>query len=130
VWLWEIPAMVVLCTVWIKQYHRTITHGQPEVAWREDKDLPPSRERICSPHGTDARYATKRGSDWQGYKIHLTETCDDAAATGLPHLVTNVATTDATVTDVARLEQVHADLDAATCCPAGTSSMPATRPPS
>jgi IS5 family transposase len=31
--------------------------------------------------------------------------------TGRPHLVTNVATTDATVTDVERLEQVHTDLD-------------------
>jgi hypothetical protein len=33
------------------------------------------------------------------------------AVTGLPHLVTNVATTDATVTDVEQLEQVHTDLD-------------------
>jgi hypothetical protein len=24
------------------------------VTWREDKDLPPSRERICSPYDTDA----------------------------------------------------------------------------
>jgi transposase len=110
VWLQEIPAVVTLRTVWLKQYHRTLTHGRQEVAWREDKDLPPSRQRICSPYDTDARYATKRGSGWQGYKIHLTETCDDAAATGLPHLVTNVATTDVTVTDVERLEQVHIDL--------------------
>jgi transposase len=111
VWLQEIPAVVTLRAVWLKQYHRTVTHGRQEVAWREDKDLPPSRQRICSPYDTDARYATKRGTGWQGYKIHLTETCDDAAATGLPHLVTNVATTDATVTDVERLEQVHTDLD-------------------
>jgi transposase len=109
-WLREIPAVVTLRTVWIKQYHRTITQGRQEVAWREEKDLPSSRQRICSPYDTDARYATKRGSGWEGYKIHLTETCDDTAATGLPHVITNVATTDATVTDVERLEQVHADL--------------------
>jgi transposase len=109
-WLREIPAVATLRTVWIKQYHRTITHGRQEVAWREEKDLPPSRQRICSPYDTDARYATKRGSGWEGYKIHLTETCDDTAATGLPHVITNVTTTDATVTDVERLEQVHADL--------------------
>lgn len=36
---------------------------------------------------------------------------------GLPHLVTNVATTDATVTDVERLEQIHADLDRRTLLP-------------
>jgi transposase len=111
VWLREIPAVVILRTVWIKQYHRTINEGIQEVAWREEKDLPPSRQRICSPYDTDARYATKRGSGWEGYKVHLTETCDDAAETGLPHVVTNVATTDATVTDVERLEQIHTDLD-------------------
>src|SRR5262249_11511602 len=32
---------------------------------------------------------------------------DDASATGLPHLITNVVTTDATVTDVEMLEHIH-----------------------
>lgn len=107
----EIPAVIVLRTVWIKQYHRTITGDRQEVAWREEKDLPPSRERICSPYDTDARYATKRGCGWEGYKLHITETCDAVTATGRPHLVTNVVTTDATVTDMQMLEQVHTDLD-------------------
>jgi hypothetical protein len=86
-WLREVPAVAVLRRVWITQYHRTITDGTQEVTWREDKDLPPSRERICSRYDTDARYATKRGSGWEGYKVHLSETCDDATATGLtaPH---------------------------------------------
>src|SRR5687768_1986749 len=70
-WLREIPAVVILRTVWLTQYHRTITHGRQEVAWREEKDLPPSRQRLCSPYDPDARYATKRGSGWEGYKIHL-----------------------------------------------------------
>ncbi len=111
VWLREIPAVVVLRTVWLKQYHRTITGDRQEVAWREEEDLPPSRDRICSPYDIDARFATKRGSGWEGYKVHVSETCDDVAEAGLPHLVTNVVTTDATVTDVERLEQVHTDLD-------------------
>lgn len=111
VWLREIPAVVILRTVWITQYHRTITDGRQEVTWREDKDLPPSRERICSPYDPDARYATKRGCGWEGYKVHLTETCDDATQTGLPHIVTNVATTDATVTDVEMTNDIHAVLD-------------------
>ncbi|WP_202970552.1 transposase [Saccharothrix sp. ALI-22-I] len=68
-------------------------------------------ERACSPYDTDARYATKRGSGWEGYTIHLTETCDDIADTGSPHPVTNVVTTDATVTDVEVLERIHTDLD-------------------
>lgn len=110
-WLREIAAVTVLRAVWLTQYHRTITGGRLEVAWREEKDLPPSRERLCTPYDTDARYGTKRGSGWEGYKIHLTETCDDVTATGLPHLVTNVVTTDATVTDVEVLERIHTDLD-------------------
>ena len=110
-WLREVPAVVVLRRVWITQYHRTITGGRQEVAWREDKDLPPSRQRICSPYDTDARYATKRGSGWEGYKVHLSETCDDTTATNLPHLITNVATTDATLTDVEMLEHIHTGLD-------------------
>jgi transposase len=109
-WLREVPAVVVLRRVWITQYHRTITDGRQEVAWREDKDLSPSRQQLCSPYDTDARYATKRGSGWEGYKVHLSETCDDATTTGLPHLITNVATTDATVTDVEILEHLHTGL--------------------
>jgi hypothetical protein len=86
-WLREVAAVVVLQTVWITQYHRTVTDGRQEVIWREDKYLPPSRDRICSPYDTDARYATKRGSGWEGYQVHLSETCDDATVTGLtpPH---------------------------------------------
>jgi hypothetical protein len=110
VWLREIPAVVTLRAVWLRQYHRTVTGGGQEVAWREEKDLPPSRQRICSPYDTDARFAVKRGCGWLGYKVHLSETCDDTAETGLPHLITNVVTTDATVTDVEILERVHSGL--------------------
>jgi transposase len=53
-WLREIPAVVILRTVWITQYHRTITHDRQEVSWREEKDLPPSRQRLCSPYDPDA----------------------------------------------------------------------------
>lgn len=67
--------------------------------------------RLSSPYDSDARYGMKRGLGWEGYKVHLTETCDDTTATGLPHLITHVATTDATVTDVELVEQVHTGLD-------------------
>ncbi|MET8763572.1 hypothetical protein [Lentzea sp. NPDC004782] len=110
-WLREIPAVTVLRAVWLTQCHRAITGGRLEVAWREEKDLPPSRERLCTPYDTDARYGTKRGSGWEGCTIHLTETCDDVTATGMPHLVTNVVTTDVTVTDVEVLERIHTGFD-------------------
>ncbi|MFI5748198.1 transposase [Streptomyces sp. NPDC051644] len=49
---------------------------------------------------------TKRGSGWCGYKTHPSETCDPDA----PHLVTHVATTDATVADTEMTEIIHQGL--------------------
>ncbi|MEX5713841.1 IS1182 family transposase [Parafrankia sp. FMc6] len=106
VWLREVPAVDVLRITWIQQYHRTVGDGGTEVAWREDSDLPPGRLRLASPYDLAARYGVKRGSGWLGYKVHLTETCDD----GTPNLITNVETTDATVTDQETTPVVHGHL--------------------
>ncbi|MEU1274381.1 hypothetical protein [Streptomyces sp. NPDC005799] len=54
----------------------------------------------------DARYGIKRGSGWTGYKAHLTKTCEPDA----PHVITQVATTDAVVADTAMIEPVHQTL--------------------
>ncbi len=104
IWLREVPAVQVLRRAWVEQYHRD---GEG-VRWREGKDLPPGRRRMSSPYDTDARYGTKRGSGWCGYKTHLSETCEPDA----PHLITHVATTDATVTDTEMTEAVHQGLAA------------------
>lgn len=103
-WLGKIPAVVVLRRVWAEQYHRD---GEG-VRWREGKDLPPGRERLASPYDLDARYGMKRGSGWTGYKAHLSETCEP----DVPHLITHVATTDATVTDTEMTAIVHRGLAA------------------
>jgi transposase len=44
---------------------------------------------------------------WTGYKVHITETCEENA----PHLITQVATTAATTSDEAVTETIHADLE-------------------
>jgi hypothetical protein len=94
--------------------------------------LPPGRTRLSSPYDLDARWAAKGngGEDvaWNGYKVHLTETCDppDPTPTGAdtggrdpggrdtggerPNIIVGVATTDATVPDVAMTEPIHAAL--------------------
>jgi hypothetical protein len=59
-----------------------------------------------SPYDTDARTGKKRQTLWDGYKLHLTETCDP----GLPRLVTQVATTSATVTDFEMTTVIHQEL--------------------
>ncbi len=45
--------------------------------------------------GPEARYSIKRETHWTGYKVHLTETCDE----DLPSIITDVATTPATRPD-------------------------------
>ena len=99
-WLKEITAVEVLRQVWVQNYCQV---GK-EVHWRTEKEgLPPSSQFINSPYDPDARYARKYTSSWTGYKVHITESCDD----GLPHLITNVETTTATTADGEVTPKVH-----------------------
>ena len=51
---------------------------------------------------------------WSGYKVHRTETCDDAT----PNLITNVETTTAAVSDDAVTATIHAALSTRGLLPA------------
>jgi hypothetical protein len=82
-WLRELPAVDVLRRVLLQNYTRTITEDGREVIKRREKEpdgdgLPPGHTRIASPYDTDARWGVKREEFWLGYKLHITETCDDA----------------------------------------------------
>ena len=46
-------------------------------------------------YDVDARYSQKRETQWVGYKVHLSETCD----VGQPAVLTQVRTTLATTSD-------------------------------
>jgi hypothetical protein len=145
-WLREIPAVDVLRRVLAQNYTRTITGSGKEVIKRREKEpegdgLPPGHLRIASPYDLDARWGVKRDTFWLGYKLHVTETCDDpppcsccperpgrSRASGrehdkgcaqavFPNLITNVATTDATVTDNQMTGAIHDDLAARNLAP-------------
>ncbi|MFJ8469879.1 IS1182 family transposase [Streptomyces swartbergensis] len=88
--------------MWIQQYF--VDNGQ--VHRRDLKDRPPGAERLVTPYDTDARGSVKRGMFWDGYKVHLTETCEPDR----PNLITHVATTDSTVQDVRLVAPIHAHL--------------------
>ncbi len=105
-WLRELPAVQILRRVWLQQFHATAT--DEHVRWRTAEDLPPAPLLISSPYDPDARYGQKRGVAWTGYKLHLTETCDD----DLPNLITDVLTTPATTSDVAVLPEIQQHLAA------------------
>ncbi|WP_157436768.1 IS1182 family transposase [Actinospica robiniae] len=120
VWLREIPAVGVLRRVLLQNYYVYEEETGKQVIRRRDAEkdgIPPAPSRIASPYDPEARWAAK-GDDlfWCGYKVHLTETCDwpDEPAPGdasrrldPPNIITNVATTNATVPDVAMTAQVH-----------------------
>jgi hypothetical protein len=116
-WLTELPAVQALRRIWVQQYYRSIDgRGGQEVIRREpqDKGLPPGRARIVSPYDLEARYSEKRGTGWDGYKAHFSETCHEPQADGTqpaPNLISMVATTTATVPDVAMTESIHNQLD-------------------
>ena len=103
-WLGQVPAVETLRRAWEQQYRRD---GE-EVRWREGKDLPPGEQRFASPYDPDARYGVKRRAGWTGYKVHLTEACEP----DLPHLITNVETSDATAGDAEMTQVVHQRLAA------------------
>jgi len=83
-WIKEISAVQTLKKVWGQQY--IIENGH--IRHREFEEMPPVREWIRSPYDPEARYGRKRDIHWIGYKVHLTETCDE----GTPHLITQVET--------------------------------------
>jgi transposase len=95
----DLAAVEVLRRTWVQRY--LVWEGQ--VRLREPKDQPPAAEQIVSPYETEARYATKRATSWVGYKVHVTETCDDQ----LPHLITDVGTTIAPASDVDQLVPIQ-----------------------
>jgi transposase len=125
-WLGQLPAVEALRAIWVQQYYRSIGEQGQEVARREagEHGLPPGRLRLVSPYDPDARYSEKHAKGWLGYKVHFTETCSDTADddpdTGqpdVPNLITNVATTEASVPDVAMTGPVHDMLDTAGLLP-------------
>lgn len=111
-YLRSIPAVNTLRQVWVQQYVLTETG----VLWRDAKEhgLSPAPVGIRSPHDPEARYSEKRSTGWVGYKVHLTETCDE----DLPRLITQVETTMAPVPDSEALPGIQENLAARELLPA------------
>jgi transposase len=99
-WLREVPAVQTLRRVWIERFLR----ADERVDERGDESgRPASAAMISSPDDPEARYATKRTTAWTGYKVHLSETCDD----DLPRLITHVETTTGPTADGDATPMIH-----------------------
>ena len=95
-----VPMVQTLRDVWRVHYAR---EGDGPPRWRAGSELPPVGERLQSPYDPEAHYSTKRRTEWSGYKVHVTETCDEDSA----HLVTQVLTRPAMQPDMASTADIH-----------------------
>jgi transposase len=94
----------ILRTVWSQQYQITEGADDFRVQWRKGGELVPAAEQIESPYDPESPYCTHNTTDWKGYKVHFTETCDDDADL---HVITHVETTLATSQDVDAPAPIH-----------------------
>ncbi len=102
--LGSLPAVETLRQIWLQQFYAAAPDER--VRWRTADDLPPGPMLISTPYDPDARYSQKRHTEWTGYKVHLTETCDDDT----PNLITDVTTTPATTLDFPVLPTIQQQL--------------------
>ena len=99
----EVPAVETLRRVWVQNYWQ----DEAGARWRTSEDgLPKAAQFISSPHDGDARLGKQGSTCWVGYKVALTETCED----DLPNLITHVETTAAPTADGEATPKVHAGL--------------------
>jgi transposase len=96
----QAPSITTLRRAWQRHDERTAGTGAtpkkrvvPRVRFKANRDLPPAAEGMESPYDPEARYRQKRATQWTGYMVHVSETCEPTA----PHLLTHVHTTAATV---------------------------------
>jgi transposase len=101
----QILAVETLRQIWVQQFYAP--EPDVQVKWRTVKDMPPSTIAIHSPHDVEAHYSSKRSVDWVGYKVHMTEICDEDS----PRFITNVHTTLSTITDEQAVEPIHSKLE-------------------
>ena len=123
-WLREVPAVAILRRVWMQNYRWDGT----QLHWREADNIPPAARFISSPYDSEAHYARKHTTQWVGYKVHITETCED----DLPHLITHIETTPGPTADGAATPKIHAALAATGPSPRHAYRghwLPGRRPP-
>ena len=106
----EVPMVGTLRDVWRVYYAR----DDGQMRWRGVAELPPVAERMQSPHDPEAHFSMKRQLGWTGYKVHVTEACDDDAA----HLITHVKTCPSMQPDMTSTAEIHERLAAKGLLPA------------
>lgn len=99
-----LPVVDIMRRIWTQQFYWC----EGEVHWRTKKKQgqPPAGKMISSPEDLQARYRVKRSTEWTGYLVHLTETCDQES----PRLITQVETTVSSTHDSKVTQLIQDDL--------------------
>jgi transposase len=95
----ELRAVETLRDVWKVHYE---CGADGHLRWIEGGERGGSHA-IETPHDPEARWSTKRSSDWVGYKLQVTETDDD----NHPHLITDIAITSAPTSDMTVITEIR-----------------------
>lgn len=101
-----LPALETLRQVWVQNFAVEWSDDVARVTWRAWDNTPAAGDYISSPHDVEVRACSKGHTDWIGFRLHLTETCDKEK----PNIITNVETTRSTVTDERMTPVIHESL--------------------
>ena len=106
----ELPVIMTLRQTWQRHYDRSTSEGaapghpsMSRVRFKRNQELPPAAEGIESPYDPEARYRQKCDTQWTGYMVHISETCEPTT----PHLLTQVHTTTAAVYEAQGTIPIH-----------------------
>ena len=103
----SLPEVNTLRLMWDRHYSREEDKkdgGSPgQVRFKSNRELSRAAEAIESPYDTEARFRSRYSTNWTGYMVHITETCEDDDV----HLITHVETTEATVHEAKKTESIH-----------------------
>jgi transposase len=105
-----LPVITALRQTWQRHYERATDQGPAHnpsplsrVRFKRNQELPPAAEAIESPYDPEAHYRQKCDTQWTGYMVHVSETCEPTA----PHLLTQVHTTTAAVYEAQCTTPIH-----------------------
>jgi transposase len=98
-WLKQVPAIQILRQVWIQQFEL----NDEKLHFRTDQNIPPGAKMLSSPYDVEVTTTCKANYWYSGYKVHLTESCDEEG----PNLITHVETSRAGNGDVDVTPLIH-----------------------
>ena len=101
--LLKLEQVAVLKQVW--EHHFLKQGDSPKL--KEGSFRTPLKERFNSPYDIEARHGNKGTKQWEDYKVHITEHCDE----GLPYVITHVMTTTVNVVDFDATLEIHNALE-------------------